>query len=83
MHEGRFLAGDCMDLRQRTEFAESVQKLLQKWRGEAQAVTAALGSREIALQALLCDPVINSTEAAVHIVDDLFEVNKQYIRQCI
>ncbi|GHV02948.1 alpha-galactosidase [Spirochaetia bacterium] len=44
---------------------------------------AALGSREIALQALLCDPVINSTEAAVHIVDDLFEVNKQYIRKCI
>jgi alpha-galactosidase len=44
---------------------------------------AALGSKELALQALLCDPVINSTDAAVKIVDDLFEINKSYIRRCI
>ncbi len=44
---------------------------------------AAQGSKELALQALLCDPTINSTDAAVKIVDELFEINKQYIRKCI
>jgi alpha-galactosidase len=44
---------------------------------------AALGSKKLALQTLLCDPVINSTDSAVKIVDDLFEINKQYIRKCI
>lgn len=44
---------------------------------------AALGSKELALQALLCDPVINSSSAAAAIVDELFEINKQYIRKCI
>lgn len=44
---------------------------------------AAQGSKELAVQALLCDPTINSTDAAVKIVDELFEVNKQYIRKCV
>jgi alpha-galactosidase len=44
---------------------------------------AALGSRELALQALLCDPVINSSHAAEKILDELFEINKPYIRKCI
>ncbi|GHV02967.1 alpha-galactosidase [Spirochaetia bacterium] len=44
---------------------------------------AALGSKELALQALLCDPVINNTDAAVKIIDELFEINKPYIRKCI
>ncbi len=44
---------------------------------------AANGSKELALQALLCDPTINSTKAALAIVDELFEINKQYIRKCI
>lgn len=44
---------------------------------------AANGSKELALQALLCDPTINSTTAAVAIVEELFEINKQYIKKCI
>ena len=44
---------------------------------------AAQGSKELAVQALLCDPTINSTDAAVKIVDELFEINKQYIRKCV
>lgn len=48
------------------------------------SVEAAIrGSKEIALQALLCDPVINSTDAAVGIINELFEINKPYIRPCI
>ena len=44
---------------------------------------AAQGSKEIALQALLCDPVITSSFAAEKIVDELYEINKPYIRRCI
>ena len=44
---------------------------------------AAQGSRELALQALLCDPVINSSYAAEKILDELFEINKPYIRHCV
>jgi alpha-galactosidase len=44
---------------------------------------AAMGSKELAYQALLCDPVINSTIAAQKINDELFEINKAYIRTCI
>ena len=48
------------------------------------AVLAALkGSKEIALQALLCDPTINDTKAAVAIVDELFAINRAYIRPCL
>jgi alpha-galactosidase len=48
------------------------------------AVEAAVhGSKEIALQALLIDPVINSASAAVKLLDELWEVNRPYIRACI
>jgi alpha-galactosidase len=48
------------------------------------AVEAAMrGSKEIALQALLIDPVVNSAEAAVKLLDELWEVNRPYIRPCI
>jgi alpha-galactosidase len=46
-------------------------------------LAAATGSKEIAYQALLCDPVINSTSAAKSILDELWEINKPYIRNCI
>ncbi|HME61165.1 MAG TPA: alpha-glucosidase/alpha-galactosidase, partial [Candidatus Binatia bacterium] len=48
------------------------------------AVEAAVhASKEIALQALLIDPVVNSAEAAGHILDELWEINRPYIRPCI
>ena len=48
------------------------------------AVEAAMhGSKEIALQALLIDPVVNSASAAVKLRDELWDVNRLYIRPCI
>ena len=48
------------------------------------AVEAAVhASKEIALQALLIDPVVNSAEAAQRILDELWEINRPYIRPCI
>ena len=48
------------------------------------AVEAAVrASKEIALQALLIDPVGNSAEAAVRLLDELWEINRPYIRPCI
>ena len=48
------------------------------------AIEAAVrGSKEIALQALLIDPVINSATAAVKLLDELWEVNRPYIRPCL
>jgi alpha-galactosidase len=44
---------------------------------------AVRGSKEIALQALLIDPVTNSADAAVKLLDELWEVNRPYIRPCI
>ncbi|HIU31455.1 MAG TPA: alpha-glucosidase/alpha-galactosidase [Candidatus Caccousia avistercoris] len=41
------------------------------------------GSKDLALQALLCDPVINSTQAAVQINDELFEINRKYIKKVL
>lgn len=62
-----------------------IKNLLNMQVGPQQlSVEAAVrGSKEIALQALLCDPVINSTAAAMKILDELWEINKQYIRPCI
>jgi alpha-galactosidase len=40
-------------------------------------------SKELALQSLLIDPVMTSTDAAVKILDELWEVNKPYIRKCV
>ena len=48
------------------------------------AVEAAVrASKEIALQALLIDPVVNSASAAEKILDELWDVNKAYIRPCL
>ena len=48
------------------------------------AIEAAVrASKEIALQALLIDPVINSATAAVKLLDELWEVNRPYIRPCL
>jgi alpha-galactosidase len=44
---------------------------------------AVRGSRELALQALLIDPVVNSADAAVKILDELWDVNRPYIRACV
>jgi len=48
------------------------------------AVEAAVrASKEIALQALLIDPVVNSAAAAVKVLAELWEVNRPYIRPCV
>jgi len=48
------------------------------------AVEAAMrGSKELALQALLIDPVVNSASAAAKLLDELWEINRPYIRPCI
>jgi alpha-galactosidase len=44
------------------------------------AEAAVRGSKEIALQALLIDPIVNSTIAAYKILDELWEINQRYIR---
>lgn len=62
-----------------------ILRLLMPQAGVQQmAVEAAVhGDKEMALQALLIDPVVNSMDAAVKILEELWEVNKQYIRPCI
>lgn len=48
------------------------------------AVEAAVrASKQIALQALLIDPVVNSADAAVRLLDELWDINRPYIRPCI
>ncbi len=48
------------------------------------AVEAAVhASKELALQALLIDPVVNSADAARHLLDELWEINRPYIRNCL
>jgi alpha-galactosidase len=44
---------------------------------------AVYGCKELALQALLIDPVINSSQAAIQLLDELWEINRPYIRKCI
>jgi alpha-galactosidase len=64
---------------------DAIAKLLTMQASVQQlAVEAAVrGSREIALQALLIDPVINSTTAAAKLLDELWEINRPYIRCCV
>jgi alpha-galactosidase len=64
---------------------EPIAKILTVQAGVQQlSVEAAIhGSKELALQALLIDPVINSTEAATRILDELWEANSAYIRSCL
>jgi alpha-galactosidase len=48
------------------------------------AVEAAVhASKELALQALLIDPVVGSAKSAQHILDELWEHNLPYIRKCV
>jgi alpha-galactosidase len=64
---------------------DPVAKLLSVQAGVQQlAVEAAVhASKELALQALLIDPVITSTDAAVKILDELWAANAPYIRPCV
>lgn len=61
---------------------QSIRSLLEIQCGPQQmAVDAAMyGDKKMAYQALLADPVINSTEAAQKILDELWEINKPYIK---
>lgn len=67
------------------ELPLGIAKLLSMQAGVQQmAVEAAVnGSKELALQALLIDPVVNSTKAAECILEELWEINRPYIRKCI
>jgi alpha-galactosidase len=40
-------------------------------------------SKELALQALLIDPVVNSAASARGVLEELWEFNRPYIRKCI
>ena len=62
-----------------------IARLLSQQVGVQQtAVEAAVhGSRELAMQALMLDPVVNSTDAARAILDELWEINKPYIKNCL
>ena len=62
-----------------------IARLLAQQAGVQQTAVeaAAHGSRELAMQALLLDPVINSTDAARAILDELWEINKPYIKNCL
>jgi len=64
---------------------DPIAKLLQTQVSVQQlAVEAAVrASKEIALQALLIDPVVNSAAAAAKLLDELWEVNRPYIRSCV
>lgn len=64
---------------------DGIAKLLHMQASVQQlSVEAAIhASKELALQALLIDPVVNSAIAAQKILDELWEVNKPYIRKCI
>lgn len=57
----------------------SVQANVQQLAVEA----AVRASKELALEALLIDPVVNSSSAAIKILDELWEINRPYIRACI
>jgi alpha-galactosidase len=64
---------------------DAIAKLLCMQVGVQQlAVEAAVyASKEIALRALLIDPVVNSTKAALGLLQELWEANRPYIRKCI
>jgi alpha-galactosidase len=64
---------------------DPIARLLSMQAGVQQLAVeaAAHASKELALQALLIDPVVNSTEAAVKLLDELWEINKLYIRKCV
>jgi alpha-galactosidase len=48
------------------------------------SVDAAVNAdKELALQALLIDPVVNTITGAEKLLEELWEVNKAYIRKCM
>lgn len=67
------------------ELPAGIARLLSMQAGVQQmAVDAAVAaSKELALQALLVDPVVNSITAAGQILEELWEINKPYIRKCV
>lgn len=64
---------------------QSVRSLLSLQVGAQQmAVDAAMyGDKAMAYQALLADPVINDTDAACHILDELWAINEKYIKSSL
>ncbi len=62
-----------------------IANLLKMQAGVQQlAVDAAVNaSKKLAYQALLADPVVNCTDAAQKLLDELWEINKPYIRECL
>src|SRR5579862_9205783 len=64
---------------------DAIAKLMTVQVGVQQlAVEAAVrASKELALQALLIDPVVNSATAARSLLDELWEINRPYIRNCV
>jgi len=64
---------------------DPIARLLQPAIGAQQlSVEAAIhGSKEMALQALLIDPCVNSATAAVKLLEELWEANRPYIRPCV
>jgi alpha-galactosidase len=66
------------------DLPDNIARLLanQVYIQQAAVEAAVHGSRELALQALLIDPVVNSMAAAEAILEELWEVNKPYIRAC-
>ena len=67
------------------EMPMGIRSLMNAQVGPQQlSVEAAVrGSKEIALQALLCDPAVNSSYAAEKLLDELWEINRAYIRNCL
>ncbi|RAI43150.1 alpha-glucosidase/alpha-galactosidase [Rhodoplanes roseus] len=64
---------------------DPIAKLLTVPAGVQQlAVEAAVhGSKELAREALLIDPVVDSARAADALLDELWEVNRPFIRACV
>jgi len=64
---------------------DSIAKLMGMQASVQQlAVEAAVrGSKELALQALLIDPVVHSSTAAAALLEELWAINQPYIRCCI
>ena len=64
---------------------DAIAKLLLQQTSVQQIATEAAihGSKELAMQTLLLNLVITSTDAAKAILDELWEINQPYIRPCV
>lgn len=67
------------------ELPAPIARLLTIQAGVQQmSVEAAVhGSKELAYQALLLDPVVNDMDAAWQMLNELWEINQSYIRACV